>query len=320
MEKSLDEVIREIENKLSIKDIKFVSENLTNKYLSSFSGGIPLATKKTEILAYIVTRMRATYEASKYVIDKISFADIKTCLDLGSGTGAATVALLETFGDAKIDVVEKSNEMLNMNKQITESMFGDEVKNKISYFNEDATKFNTEKDYDLIIASYFFNELTKEARLKLVEKLYLKAGRYFVVIEPGTPQNHAEMMEIREVLEDKLGAKLQGPCKLKKCPYIKTSDWCHFLTRVRRSKVEMMLKNAELGYEDEKFTYLIYSKENGVECKENIVIRRPEIKKGNIKIKVCSTDGIHFKTYTKNNKEAYKLAKKLEVGSEFNKL
>ena len=45
----------------------------------------------------------------------------------------------------------------------------------------------------------------------------------------------------------------QGECK------IEEDDWCAFYTRVARSAIHRQAKKGELGYEDEKFSYMAFS-------------------------------------------------------------
>ena len=59
------------------------------------------------------------------------------------------------------------------------------------------------------------------------------------------------------------GAFLLAPCPHSgPCP-LQSPDRCHFSCRVSRSRLHRMLKGGEAPYEDEKFTYLIFSRTPG---------------------------------------------------------
>src|SRR5664280_688181 len=94
-----------------------------------------------------------------------------------------------------------------------------------------------------------------------------------VAIEPGTPKGFTLIRKIRaELLE--AGARMVAPCPMEvPCP-MADPDWCHFAARVERSSMHRRLKNAELGYEDEKFSYVAVAREP-VEPAGARVIRRP---------------------------------------------
>lgn len=316
METKLDEVLKELEAKKDIKNLKSDALKLSERYLSSFSAGIPLAKKERDVLSYTFMRMRATHAATSFALNKINKKEgINSILDVGCGTGAAMLAALELFSPLSIDAVEVEKNMIKACKEII-SCYDEKLLDKVNFINEDATKLNITCNYDLIITSYFLNELKHNDRIKLAKNLFNHANKYFVIIEPGTPQNHKEMMEIKDVLLD-CGATLVSPCKCDVCPLLKSGDWCHFITRINRTKLQREIKGGSLGYEDEKFTYLVFSKDKQDNAFEKIIIRKPMIFKGRVQFKSCTKSGINSEIITKSNKEVYKKIKELGVGDEF---
>ena len=74
-----------------------------------------------------------------------------------------------------------------------------------------------------------------------------------------------------------------------------------------------LLKNADLPYEDEKFSYIAISKES---C-DNFgirILRHPIIEKGKITLKVCHNGNIEEMVITKKDKELFKSMKKKKCG------
>ena len=92
-----------------------------------------------------------------------------------------------------------------------------------------------------------------------------------------------------------------------------TKDWCHFSARLERTSVHRRLKDASLGYEDEKFSYLIFSK-SPVVAAEDRIIRHPRIHGGHVQLELCSPNGLQRITVGKSKKEAYRRARKVGWG------
>ena len=90
-------------------------------------------------------------------------------------------------------------------------------------------------------------------------------------------------------------------------------DWCHFAARLARSSTHRQAKGGTLGYEDEKFSYVIMSKnENGFSGAR--ILRHPIKNKGHVSLKLCTQEGLCERTISKKDKELYKKARKLEWG------
>ena len=156
------------------------------------------------------------------------------------------------------------------------------------------------------------NELPKETRQKAVEKLWKATNKLLVIIEPGTPAGFANILEIRKNILDAGGYILAPCCCLGECP-ISKDDWCAFYARIARSSAHRQAKKGELGYEDEKFSYIAFSK-IPVENKGERILRHPQINSGYVKVKVCGADGIQEKTYSKKDKDIYKKVRKMDAG------
>lgn len=97
-------------------------------------------------------------------------------------------------------------------------------------------------------------------------------------------------MEIREVLLNK-GAKIIAPCMHEKKCMLPENDWCHAICRIPRSRLHKHIKEASVPYEDEKFSYMAFLKQECFETEnskleaktiefgmaENRVLRHPKI-------------------------------------------
>ena len=173
----------------------------------------------------------------------------------------------------------------------------------------------TDKKYDLVTASYVMNELNEEDMLRTAEKLWDITGDTLLIVEPGTPKGYANILVIRDILLQK-GAYITAPCThAGKCPMVE-DDWCHFYCRVQRSRLHKQLKGGEAPFEDEKYSFMAFSKKEA-QLPELRVLRRPRIYKGHIMLTVCSKEGIQNITVTKKEKERYRDAGKLKAGDAF---
>ena len=125
--------------------------------------------------------------------------------------------------------------------------------------------------------------------------------------------------EIKGKTKEKLlldkGAHIVAPCPSSDCK-ISDDDWCHFTTRVSRSKMHKLLKEGDAPYEDEKFTYLFISK-NKIKTEYARVLRHPISNPGFIELKLCNSDcSLCDVKITKSNSD-YKRAKKLNSGDRY---
>ena len=61
--------------------------------------------------------------------------------------------------------------------------------------------------------------------------------------------------------------------------------------RVPRTRRHRQLKGGTLGYEDEKFAYLVVSRDADEERAEARVLRHPRVEKGRIALSLCTPEG-----------------------------
>jgi ribosomal protein RSM22 (predicted rRNA methylase) len=73
------------------------------------------------------------------------------------------------------------------------------------------------------------------------------------------------------------------------------------------------LKSGELGYEDEKFSYLIVSR-NAIETPQARIIAKPEFHKGWLQLPLGTQGRIDNKKFSAKDKEKYKHARKSSWG------
>lgn len=90
-------------------------------------------------------------------------------------------------------------------------------------------------------------------------------------------------------------------------------DWCHFAQRVERTSLHRRLKQGTLGYEDEKFSYLVVAKSSALTPSARIV-RHPLIRSGHIQLTLCTPQGLQRQTIRRSQGELYRRARQAEWG------
>lgn len=306
------ELKEEIE-KISINKHAQIIENaqsISKKYRENDGKGKKLVTKQAEAIAYAISRMPATYCAVYTALSqtiKNYNQDIKTVLDIGAGTGAATWALANLVQLDEISCLEREEEMRKIGSQLMKQHIPN-----AEWKTFDLTQDEIKEKADLVITSYVINELREVDRQKAITKMWEATKDILVIIEPGTPEGFSHILQARKLLLEK-GANIVAPCTHNGECGIAKNDWCSFYARVARSKLQKQAKQGEVGYEDEKFSYIAFSK-TPINRKEAVILRHPQINSGFVKVKLCTKHGIEEKTFSKKDKELYKKIKKMDAG------
>lgn len=274
----------------------------------------PLISGDNDALAYLLTRMPATYHAVYaaigYMLEVLpDGVRLQTLLDAGAGTGAASWAACAQLGLESVVCLENVPAMRRLGERL--SRFATGPLKHSHWLAEDITTV-CERQADLVIASYVLNELSETARLETVRRLWTAAGQLLLLIEPGTPDGYRLLCTARDALIAE-NAHILAPCPhTEPCP-LSDGDWCHFTTRVPRSKAHKRAKNAEAPYEDEKFSYLAFARFPAV-LTGGRVLRHPARRKGHIGLSLCGKDGLSIDTITRSDGPAYARAKKANSG------
>lgn len=280
------------------KDYKNLSKKyhgLGNKQLS-----------KAEIESYIAARMPATLAALRAVLGEVAHRishEVKNFLDMGAGPGTGLVAVKEFFNLEEAILVEKNPHMVAKGKELVDARWieGDIVNVK-------------PLDMDLVLFGYSLGELQSGDRIGILRKVW-EGAKTVVIVEPGTPQGYDVVLQARKEII-RLGGNMVAPCPhTKKCP-MEGTDWCHFSTRLQRTKEHKLAKGAELGWEDEKFSYVAFSKETTYPASGRVV-RHPQKPKGMVSLQICGQNGLEEVIVTQKQKDAYKVARKIKWGEPF---
>lgn len=165
----------------------------------------------------------------------------------------------------------------------------------------------------LVCEGYMLGELEASMRLHVAGKLWDACEQMLVLIEPGTPQGFANLRAVREALTGR-GAYVAAPCPEGSAACPMTGDnWCHFAVRVQRTRLHKALKGGDAPYEDEKFTYLVLTREKPENPCRARLLRHAQIGPGRILLPVCEAGEEKTMTVTKKD-PLWKRARKIRWG------
>lgn len=301
---------------ISGSDMSEKARELSNRYMNESGTGKSLLNRDMEATVYSLMRMPATFGAVSSALEHIcEVSDFvpRSLLDAGAGTGAGSWAAVEYFALDNITCLEREVAMSKVGKDFMTGAT-DKALNNAKWIQADLSDdFAGKYKSDLVIASYVLNEMTNEHRLQVADKLWDNTEQMLLIVEPGTPAGYENIRKIREHLL-KRGAFIAAPCPHSNKCQLKENDWCHFTCRVQRGKLHKLVKNADAPYEDEKYSYIAFSR---TPCKqaENRIMRHPIVEKGRIRLTLCTGEGqVIENTVTKSQGEKYKKAKKAGCG------
>jgi len=303
--KYLNEKVNLVFSELKKNQLKNTQKILTDKYKNHTGNSKDLIAGKDESILYAVSRMPATYSVNyTLILDLINqglLSNVKSVIDVGSGTGTVFFALKEIFPEIEISLYEKNQNMIDVFEKLSDK--------SVSVNKIDLIKENVQVNAELVTASYVLSELTENDRQKVFNNLLSVSSNYVLIIDTGTPDTYKNMMKLKDIAK-KQGYSVIAPCQLDKCPL--SGDYCQFYARVERSAVLRQAKSAELSYEDEKYFYLLFSKNPKI-CNGKRIIRRPKIKENEVELMLCSSIGVETVKITKKNKDLFKKSKKSKI-------
>ena len=289
----------------SLKELKNVASSIMEQYQNNSNKGVDLINSSIASKVYAVYRLPATYsafgEALKHTLELYK-ENIDSVIDVGAGSGSASIAVSHLLPNIKNYILlERNKYMMEIGKTL----------HNFDYINYDLSKDNLDIKADLVISNYVLNELDINSRINAINKMWNMTNKMMLIVEPGTPEGFSLIREIRDYLIS-IGAYVIAPCThMGVC----LNTWCHFSTRVSRSKLHKDLKGGDAPYEDEKYCYIAFSKSVITPCK-NRILRHPQINPGFVELEVCSKDGFKKIKYSKKDKELFKRARKSDAGDQ----
>ncbi|TGB01523.1 small ribosomal subunit Rsm22 family protein [Streptomyces sp. MZ04] len=292
-------------------------ERLIANYRGRTPTDAPILRDRADVAAYAAYRMPATFEAVRSALGALADAAPEgwvpgSHVDVGGGTGAAVWAANATWGGERpVMVLDWAEPALALGRELAAGV--PELK-AVQWQRSRIGAALSIESTDLVTVSYVLNELTEADRRSLVDAAAAAAQQAVVIIEPGTPDGYARVIEARDRLIA-AGFRIAAPCPHSAaCPIVPGEDWCHFSARVSRSSLHRQVKGGSLAYEDEKFSYVAAVRFDA-EPAANRVVRKPQIRKGQVLLDLCAADEtLGRETVTKRHGPLYKAARDAEWG------
>lgn len=293
-------------------DLAKASDLLSSRYRSEVKDGQFHLSDDLAAKAYLATRLPATYAAVSACLEAVAkvkpdFAP-KRLLDVGSGPGTVMWATSEQWSSLEqATLLEASPTIRTWGEKL-----GTPVSETKWITADISTNFEATTS-DLVTVAYVLNELEEVARATIIERLWSLTKDVLLIVEPGTPAGWGRILSVRTQLIN-AGAHVIAPCPHHEtCPLV-APDWCHFSQRVARSRLHRQAKNAEVGWEDEKYSYLAVSRIPGIQVQAR-VLGTPRGRSGLVQLKLCKQDGTaKEQTISKRDGELFKTARRVNWG------
>ena len=262
---------------------------------------------------YMIARGRSIMGVVEKIItqDLEVFSNVESVVDFGGGPGTFLFAISKFKTLSKYTNVERSDSFIGIMNVLVEEFLSSSTTNthvdsiSCNYLKPGSQDIPTS---DLCVFSYTLCE--RENSPVCLSDL-VEHSNMVLIIEPGTPSGFKNIIQAKDKLIEK-GFGTIAPCTVSNgfCPLRNSeSDWCHFVERVDRSRIQRHLKNGVLGYEYEKYSYLLMSK-NSIHSDGKRIISRPNYTKHSISFDICSEKNSHIVITKKENKSEFKIVKK----------
>ncbi|MFD7069307.1 small ribosomal subunit Rsm22 family protein [Streptomyces sp. NPDC059913] len=286
-------------------------DRLIANYRGTTPTDAPVLRDRSDVAAYAAYRMPATFEAVRSALAAFRAAAPDwvpaTHTDVGGGTGAATWAVAGAWDGPRTTVLDWAEPALALGRELA-GLSGVPALHGAEWRRARIDAGLDLAPADLVTVSYVLKELTPAARTALVDAA-AAAAQAVVIVEPGTPDGYARVIEARDRLTA-AGLTVAAPCPHSgTCPIEPGTDWCHFAARVSRSSLHRRVKGGSLPYEDEKFGYVVATRFPVAPAPARVT-RKPQIRKGQVLLDLCTREeGLRRETVTKRHGGLYRAAR-----------
>jgi ribosomal protein RSM22 (predicted rRNA methylase) len=273
-----------------------------------------------ERLAYAAVRLPATAAALDAVFDAVARhtrVEPRTIADLGAGPGTVLwPAQARWPGLERVTLLDRDVELLRLGRRLWD--LGRDARQGRGPEVVTRTGDLAAADVpaaDLVVISYALNELAEASAARAVDRALALATGALVVVEPGTPAGFARIRAARDRLRA-AGATIAAPCPHGDACPMAGGDWCHFAVRLARSRAHRLSKHAALGWEDEKFAYVVAVPDAAMlrARAAGRAIRRPRKDSGHVRLMLCAAGGLTETVVTRRDPH-YRDARDAEWGT-----
>jgi len=294
--------------------LKDAGRALSQRYRAEVRDGRLHMADSLAVKAYLAQRLPATYAAVRAAMGDLEGArpdfSPATLLDIGAGPGTALWAAAETWPSlGRATLLEASAHARAAGQALAAAL-----PLRCDWLSGDATLSLPDTGAaDLVTVAYVLDELPPAALPKLVERLWAFTAGTLLVVEPGTPAGWRRILDVRAQLVA-AGGHVAAPCPHEAACPLAEPDWCHFSRRVARSRLHRLAKDADVPWEDEKFSYLAVSRQPASERAAR-VLAPPKAGSGKVTLKLCRPDGTAAeRLFTKRDGAIFRAARRADWG------
>ncbi|MBI3677372.1 MAG: SAM-dependent methyltransferase [Proteobacteria bacterium] len=315
---SLASAIAQLLEGVSRKELAVRAETLSRAYRGGgTSRGV---ANEADVIAYLVARLPATYAAVSAVFARVketmpAFAP-KSLLDIGAGPGTASWAACEAWASLQGATLLDSNPNFLEIAERLASASQSAALSTASFAHGDLNAASRLAKADLVVASYVLAELPEDRAGKIAGDVWALAANTLVLVEPGTPAGFARILAARKTLLA-LGAHVAAPCTHEAACPMQAKNWCHFSQRLSRTRDHMIAKSANVPFEDERYSYLVVTREAPQRRAAFRIVAPPESAKAGITLEQCGADGLQRETIARREKDKFAVARRAEWGDVF---
>ena len=270
---------------------------------SEATGAVGRLTE-AERLAYVVVRLPATAAALDAAFDAVARhtrVAPRTLTDLGAGPGTALWPAVSRWPTIRrVTLVDRDPELLQLGVRLwRHDVAGAGAGPTVDVRTGDLAAADAPAA-DVVVLSYAIGELAEARAAQAIERALALATGALVVIEPGTPPGFARIRAARDRLIA-AGATIAAPCPHQAACPMAGGDWCHFAVRLERSRAHRQSKHAALGWEDEKFAYVVAVRDASVLRARagGRILRRPHKGTGHVRLALCAPGGVTDEVVTR---------------------
>ena len=279
-------------------------------------GSSEIIRSDIDALAYALARMPATYAAVRACLTQTvralpAFAP-ESILDVGAGPGTASWAAIEAWPSLRrAHWIDRNEPLLELARTLRDAPGAPQVDVSVTA-GELAGALGKAGQADVVLASYALTEIAPAAAV--LARLWELTGRLLVLVEPGTMHGFQRVLDYRSHLLAQ-GATIVAPCSHDgACPLRGQARWCHFGVRLPRSRDHLLIKNASVPYEDEKFIYLVAGKDLGAVVRGRRVLATPNVSKAGVTLTLCAPNEVEQRVVARRQKDAYRAARRCDWG------
>ena len=304
---ALTEAIAALLQGVGRKDLVAAAQKQSAAYRQGATSGAIVTP--AEAAAYAIARMPATYAASAAVGEAMPDFAPTSLLDVGAGTGAASWAAIGAWPGLAVTMLDHNPALRTLARRLAEN--GPLGNAQILAGDLGADKPKS----DMVVASYVLAELPEASAAATARHLWDSAAQLLVLVEPGTPAGFARIRAARAALIE-LGAHVAAPCTHDKACPMTGDDWCHFSQRLPRRRDHMLMKGAEVPFEDERYCYVAAARQPIAQGRARILAPPLEAKPG-ITFKLCDASGLRAQFVASRDRDEYRRVRKRDWGDRF---